>query len=169
MANTYSFISKVVVGSGGASSISFTSIPQTYSDLKLIFSGKTNNNSWVSYFLDINGSALNISQQQLTGNGSAMSASINGSQTFLSNTWYSATDAGFSAVEIYIADYSSSNANKILQHTGGSEANQTTAYAALIGGRLNSSSPITSFTIGEVGATIQQNTTAYLYGISRTV
>jgi len=36
MANTLKKIQTVTVGSGGAASIEFTSIPQTYTDLKLV-------------------------------------------------------------------------------------------------------------------------------------
>jgi hypothetical protein len=169
MANTYSFISKVVVGAGGTSEIVFTSIPSQYSDLKLVFSGKTNNNSFVSYMLTINGSSSNISQQQLTGNSSSQSASQNGSQYFLPNTWTGSTSAGFSAVEVYIADYSSANASKVFAQKGGSIAGTSTVYTGLISGRYNSSSSVSSFTIGEAGTTIQEYSTAYLYGITRTV
>ena len=41
MANTYTLISSVTVGSGGASSIDFTSIPATYTDLCLVWSGRS--------------------------------------------------------------------------------------------------------------------------------
>ena len=169
MANTYSFISKVSGGAGGTASVEFTSIPSTYTDLKLVFSGKTNNNSWVSYILEINTSASNLSQQQLTGNGTNISTSANTSQTFIANTFSGATNAGFSVGEIYIANYSSSNAKKILQTTGSSIANQTTAYTGIIGATWVNGSAINQIKIGEVGATIQQYTTVYLYGIKNSV
>jgi hypothetical protein len=169
MANTYSFISKVVVGAGGTSEIVFSGIPSIYSDLKLVFSGKTNNNSFVSYMLTINGSSSNISQQQLTGNSSSQSASQNGSQYFLPNTWTGTGSAGFSVVEAYIADYSSANASKVFVQKGGSTGGTSTVYTGLISGRYNNSSSISSFTLGEAGTTIQEYSTAYLYGITRVV
>ena len=50
-------IQTVTVGAGGASSIEFTSIPQTYTDLKVVFSVRdaTNNNGVVK--ITFNGSA----------------------------------------------------------------------------------------------------------------
>ena len=42
MANTFKKIQTVTVGSGGAASIDFTSIPQTYTDLKIVLSARTN-------------------------------------------------------------------------------------------------------------------------------
>jgi hypothetical protein len=40
MATTYDLISSVTVGSGGAANIEFTSIPATYTDLVVLFSGQ---------------------------------------------------------------------------------------------------------------------------------
>ena len=40
MANTYELISSVTVGAGGTTSVSFASIPQTYTDLKLVGSAR---------------------------------------------------------------------------------------------------------------------------------
>ena len=40
MATTLNLISKQTVGSAGASSITFSNIPQTYTDLKVIISGR---------------------------------------------------------------------------------------------------------------------------------
>ena len=46
MADTYTLISSVTVGAGGASSIDFTSIPATYTDLLVKFSLRTDFNGW---------------------------------------------------------------------------------------------------------------------------
>ena len=40
MANTFQLISSTTVGAGGASSIDFTSIPSTYTDLVIKWSGR---------------------------------------------------------------------------------------------------------------------------------
>jgi len=47
MANTYTLIDKGEVGSGGSSAITFTSIPSTYTDLKLVFTGRITANSGI--------------------------------------------------------------------------------------------------------------------------
>ena len=44
MATTYTLISSVTVGSGGAASIEFTSIPSTYTDLVLKLSARSSRN-----------------------------------------------------------------------------------------------------------------------------
>jgi hypothetical protein len=50
MATTYEAIATVEVGSGGAATIAFTSIPGTYTDLKLVASTRdTNGTSTMVY------------------------------------------------------------------------------------------------------------------------
>ena len=49
MALTFSAIATVTVGSGGTANIEFTSIPSTYTDLKLMLSGRTSNNDSLHY------------------------------------------------------------------------------------------------------------------------
>ena len=163
MATTYEAIATVTVGSGGAANIEFTNIPQTYTDLKVVFSAKTSENSWVSY-VEFNGTTANRSQRILVGNGATASSSTNASAIFISNTYASATNAGFSNAEMYIPNYTSSNA-KAISIDGVSEANQTTSYVNLQAGLYNNSSAITSIKFTESGATIQQYSTATLYGI----
>jgi hypothetical protein len=58
MANTYTLISSVTVGSGGAANIEFTSIPQTYTDLLYKISGRLSVDS-ASAFLRYNGTTTN--------------------------------------------------------------------------------------------------------------
>ena len=43
----------VTVGSGGASSIDFTNIPQTYTDLKIVLSARTNRASQTFDFVSV--------------------------------------------------------------------------------------------------------------------
>ena len=49
MANTFEQITTVTVGSGGASSIDFTSIPQTYTDLVIKTSARNTSTSTTMY------------------------------------------------------------------------------------------------------------------------
>jgi len=66
MANTYQLISSTTVGAGGASSILFSSIPATYTDLILDLSVRTSNAASQA-ILDIkfNGSSANYDLQLL--------------------------------------------------------------------------------------------------------
>ena len=59
MAVTYKLIETVTVGSGGAASIEFSSIPQTYTDLKVVYSLRSTNSSVI---LDIQFNGLSINK-----------------------------------------------------------------------------------------------------------
>ena len=76
--NTLTKIQTVTVGSGGASSITFSSIPSTYTDLCLKYSIRTSSNTLSTVYdyghLEINGNTSSLSIRQLYGeNGTAYS------------------------------------------------------------------------------------------------
>ena len=104
---SYDSIATVTVGSGGASTINFTSIPQTYTDLCLKISARnsdtgTANNLYVGF----NSSTSDQSARKLVGNGSSASASTDGN-IIVNMTAASATANTFNNAEIYIPNYTS--------------------------------------------------------------
>ena len=162
MANTYTLISSVTVGSGGAATIGFTSIPGTYTDLKLVFSASTNRNDGAD-FLDvkINGNSPSTSRL-LFGDGSSISAYSGTALQVLSSALTGKGGNG----EIYFPNYTSS-ANKSYSSDAVQENNQTGAYVGILAGIRNDSSAITSLTLTPIyGTAFAQYSTAYLYGIS---
>jgi hypothetical protein len=165
MANTYTLISSVTVGSGGASTIDFTSIPQTYTDLLISSSIRTNRSAVGSYFfLSFNGNTSNFSSRFLTGDGSSATS---GSQARLGGveTNANATASAFANNQLYIPNYTSSN-HKSYSADSVVENNATTGFDYLIAGLWSDTSAITSITITpEAGGTYIQYSTAYLYGI----
>jgi hypothetical protein len=58
MAANYILIEKIVIGAAGASSVTFSGIPQTgYTDLKVVFSGRETGNTgsqWIDATLTFN-------------------------------------------------------------------------------------------------------------------
>jgi hypothetical protein len=167
MANTYTLIASSTVGSGGAATIDFTSIPQTYTDLLLSLSIRTNRAGAVgSYFyLSFNGNTSNFSSRFLGGDGSSASS---GTQAQLGGIEANAgaTASTFASNQIYIPNYTSSNF-KSFSTEGVVENNATTGFDYLIAGLWSNTSAITSITITpeNVGSYVQYST-AYLYGIS---
>ena len=170
MATTYTLISSVTVGSGGAANIEFTSIPNTYTDLLLKVSGRSSRTGAVQeeFRLSFNNNTSGYSDRQLRGSGS----------TAISQSWTSqaniqsfgqpgagATANTFSNWEIYIPNYASSN-NKSVSLDGVTENNATEAYSYLAAALWANSSAITSIKIDGNGYNLVQYTTAYLYGIS---
>jgi hypothetical protein len=168
MANTFVKIASATVGSGGASSIDFTSIPSTYTDLCLKLSLRgTRTQTEAEVRLTVNGSATSYSNRALQGNGSSV-ASFTYSTTFYYNgetDAANATASTFGNTEIYIPNYAGSN-NKSISTDAVSENNATGgAYINLVAGLWSNTSAITSITITPSVNNWAQYSTATLYGI----
>ena len=171
MPNTYTKIASVAVGSGGATSIDFTSIPATYTDLKIVYSARITAAD-VNISMRINGSSSSIySGRYLQGTGSGTASgswSAANKDNFVIANSSAYTASTFSNVEIYLPNYTSSN-NKSYSVDEVTENNATAAVMFLNAGLFSSSSAITSFTFFYAGTTdIAQYSTATLYGISKT-
>ena len=170
--NTYTLISSVTVGAGGASSIDFTSIPATYTDLLLDLSIRSNRATEVYdtgriRFNSDSGSNYTASRR-LYGNGSSAvsdAPAITNSGLFEMPTAAGATASTFGNIQIYIPNYAGSN-YKSYSNDGVSENNGTAAYASLIAGLWNSTAAITAVNLLPYsGSQFVQYSTAYLYGI----
>lgn len=169
MANTYTKIATVNVGLLGASSIDFTSVPQGYTDLKVVLSVRTTRASTDDLInVNFNGVSTNQSSRWLQGNGTSASSGTYGSNLYLA--WVNAasnTANTFGNAEMYIPNYTSANF-KSISTDGVFETNSTTALAGLTAGLWSSTAAITSITITSVfSASFIQYTTATLYGISK--
>lgn len=170
MANTHKKIQTVTVGAGGASSISFTSIPQTYTDLRIVWSGRSNRAAAQDGMkLQFNGTTTGYADISLTGNGATASSGSNGgSGAYIYGGVIpsaTATSSTFGNIEYYIPNYVGS-AHKSLRMHSVAENNTTTAYAVLEAGLWSNTSAITSVTIAsENAADFVQYTTATLYGV----
>jgi hypothetical protein len=157
-------IETVTVGSGGQAAIEFTSIPQTYTDLKIVISGRSSSTPAEGMYIAFNGSTSNFSGRYLIGDGANASSGV--LARYVGSIFGAVGTANvFNNTEVYIPNYTSSN-NKSFSVDNVAENNATTGYQNLIAGLWSSSSAITSISITCTGFT--QHTTATLYGISRT-
>lgn len=159
-------IATVEVGSAGAATIDFTSIPQGYTDLKVVINGRTNRASSVfdDILISFNGSTASFTGRELYGNG-ASAASITTARAASIATASTATTNAFGNSEIYIPNYAGST-NKSFSVDGVQETNATTAYAILIAGLWSNTAAITSLSLSpSVGTSFDQYSTATLYGI----
>ena len=169
MANTYTLISSVTVGSGGAANIEFTSIPNTYTDLVVKLSGRSTASD-LSDNLDfrINGNTSSVySERLLYGTGSAVgSATYSGSESLLQHqNANTSTSNTFANIEFYFANYTSSN-NKSISVDNVTENNGTYAVARFNAVLFSSTSVISSLLFYPNTGNFMQYSTAYLYGIS---
>jgi hypothetical protein len=175
MANTYEIIASVTVGSGGAATIDFTSIPATYTDLLIKLSSRSDRsgNTSADQYIQFNGNTSAVySMRRLLGTGSSASsdsASSDAKGAFVGMaTGSTATASTFANTEIYIPNYTSSNA-KSISIDSVTENNATEAYQVFNASLWNpvTQAAITSLLIGTYTTNnFVQYSTAYLYGIS---
>lgn len=169
-------IATTTVGAGGASSIDFTSIPQTYTDLYVVYSLRSNRSSGGfsdGALMRFNGSTSAIyTTRTLVGNGSSASSLTDASSTLgiynyigaVSNT---ATSNTFGNGSAYIPNYAGST-NKSVSVDAVGENNNTTAYQGIISGIWASTAAITQVNLRpEIGTLYLEGSTASLYGITK--
>lgn len=169
---TYTLISSVTVGSGGAASMSFTSIPATYTDLLVKVSPRfdpSSTNKALLLKFNSDASVSNYTGIQIRGSGSAVisEALSTYAGSYVAEVNANTTTAStFSNVEIYIPNYLSSN-KKSMSIDGVMENNATLAFATLNAQLWDDTSAITSITLNQhTTGNFMQYSTAYLYGIS---
>jgi hypothetical protein len=172
MANTYIAIATVTVGSGGASSIDFTSIPATYTDLCLLYSIRSAG-SYDNVSIRFNSNTSSYSTRRLLGNGSSVSSdtasgvSGNPGSAALCGAipGTSQTANTFGNQLVYIPNYASSN-YKSVSCDSVDENNATGANTELTASLWSNTSAITSIRLlGYHGNNFAQYSTATLYGI----
>ena len=165
MPNTYTLIASNTVGSGGAASISFSSIPSTYTDLLVKISTRDNTGSFNDMLLTFNGSASGYTNRLLYGSGTGSGSTSSGTTSIpiIANDGASNTSNTFSNSEIYVPNYAGSN-YKSVSIDAVSENNTATAYAYLIAGLWSNTAAINQITITSANTFVQYST-AYLYGI----
>jgi hypothetical protein len=154
-------------------SVTFSTIPQTYTDLKLLISSKSSEGSQsANYWIQFNSdTGANYTNKRIYS-GATTAASDNG------NTGINGISAGFipgdianttstfSNCEIYIPNYAGS-ATKSVSCDSSSEGNQTSGvWLNTAAGLWNNTAAITSLTIAVTGASQTIGSTFYLYGIS---
>jgi hypothetical protein len=160
MPNTYKLINSTTVGAGGAASISFTSIPQTYTDLVLKFSAR-NSSTATNIFVTINGATAYASNRLYAGGSSVASDTYTG--FYITPNDFTANIFGSS--EAYFTNYTNALGKSFAILSLG-ENNSSQAYMVVGAGTDPTTSAITSVGIvPESSNTFRQYTTAYLYGI----
>jgi hypothetical protein len=169
----YESIASTTVGSGGTANITFSSIPSTYTHLQIRGILKSNRPSsdysgwaWIS----VNGSQ-GARYHYLYGDGSS-TASSNGTPAtdvggILVATGSTAGAANmFSGCIIDILDYTNTDKNKVLRVLSGADTNTTGGLINFSSYLVNSTSAITSISIGGTDSTnLQQYSSLALYGI----
>ena len=148
--------------------VTFSNIPQGYTDLKVVVSARSNNADIQDYIkVRFNGDAAdtNYSSRWVYGSGSATAS---GTNTFLRLGYINgatATANTFGNMEFYIPNYSATVA-KSVSSDAVTENNATAAYAWFTAGLCTTTTAISSMTIFPIaGTAFLQYSTFTLYGI----
>ena len=165
---TYTLINSVTVGSGGAATIDFTSIPSTYTDLLIKFSLRDDFAGGVydNLVIRFNNITTNYSEKNLYGNGSTAASASTGTTVLRYINGNTSTSNTFGNGEMYIPNYAGST-NKSSSIDTVTENNGTEAWASLNALLWSNTSAITSVKLTPSSGTLfLEYSTAYLYGIS---
>jgi hypothetical protein len=166
MASTYTLIASNTL-STSAASVTFSSIPATYTDLVVRASVRSNSGGSIadSIRLTINGSTLNQSFRFVRGNGSSVVSSSGTSASLGNASNGSASTANtFSNVELYIPSYTASQ-NKPISGFWTQEDNSTTAYIYAEARLWSVTTAINSLSFNLTGINLGANSSFFLYGI----
>ena len=166
MANTFELIQAYTVGSGGQSSIDFTSIPSTYTDLVIKHSARLSVASdWAK--ISFNSTTTGYNYRLLQGAGSGTPGSYNASDRDFGGGHAnpsSYTANTFANTEIYIPNYAGAT-NKSFSIDTVQETNATTAYSGLLAYLWSNTAAINSISLTAISGLFAQHSTAYLFGI----
>ena len=173
--NTFALIKTYTIGSGGTSSINFTAIPSTFTDLCLKVSLRTNNalDNFENVKLTFNNSSGGTAYSDLLiyGNGSTVATASNSTQA---QTYFQYADAGtstsstFSNVDFYLPNYSGASYKNLIVNSV-TENNSSAANGVIISIAAeiySSTTAINQITLKpNVGTLFVQYSSASLYGI----
>jgi hypothetical protein len=171
-AGAYESITAIMVPSGGAASITFSSIPQNYTHLQIRMLAKTTfttyaNNGINLYFNNDTTSAKYTHQLYGFGSGSGGAQAI---ANYMNISYIPGNQAGttnmFGSVICDILDYSLSTKNKTLRALSGWDNNGSSGTLVLNSAFNNSTAAINSILINsDSGADFMQYSQFALYGI----
>ena len=152
--NTYEAIATQTLGSNTAS-VTFSSIPSTYTDLVMVIDGLSDNNLQARFNAD---TGSNYSSTRILGNGSTVT-----SERFTNTTSIVGTYGTPKQTSIWhFMNYSNATTNKTTLNRGGGASDRTEAYVGL----WRNTSAITSITILTTVGNLNSGMTLSLYGIA---
>jgi hypothetical protein len=163
--NTLTKLQTVTVGAGGSASVTFSAIPQTYTDLVIKVSARTGNASATDSLIPaFNSFTSNFNTIYLYGNppgSNALSGTSTNFAGFIDGA--SSTASTFANTELYISNYTSSNI-KSYSVDSVQENNSSSGFPNIVSGLWSNINPITSITLSGAGSFVQYSTFT-LYGV----
>ena len=175
--NSYESIATVLVGSGGSSSISFTSIPSTYKHLQVRGIARSTRTDFAIdqlYTRFNSDSGSNYAWHWLNGTGATANTDAGTSATIMNLGWF-ATNASASVTNAFggfvidVLDYANTSKYKTVRTLIGNDLNgggsPFTGNVSLISGLWQNTAAITTISFDPSAADFAQYSQIALYGI----
>ena len=166
MAATYEPIATQTLGSAAAS-VTFSSIPATYTDLIVIANmAVTTGTPNLQFYVNSDNAGTSYSGTVVVGNGSGALSNRFSNQAQARVTYYAALDTGFNSMWIFnFLNYANTTTNKTMLIRGGS-VNSSGSEGTLANVSLwRSTAAINSINISPTSSTFITGSTFTLYGI----
>jgi len=166
--SNYVSLQTVTVGSGGASSVVFSSIPSGYTHLQLRYLARNSAAQTVNdlnIFLNSDTTTTGYNQHRMYGNGSGVTSQFNTATGigFLSGN--STTSTVFCVGVVDFLDYTNTNKYKTIRSISGFEDNAS-GYGAIYSVLRQDTTPISTITLKDNGGTnLAQYSSFALYGV----
>jgi hypothetical protein len=173
MPGSYESIATVTVGAGGASSVTFTGIPSTYTHLQLRMFCQFNDTT-----AGLGGASLqfnsdtgtNYTRHELIGEGTAASSIGFGTGTYNGATvgrfYFTPSSSIFSPAIVDILDYTNTNKNTTVRSLGGTDVNGSGGELRFSSSVWTNTAAVTSITIPASTTNFKQYSSIALYGVN---
>lgn len=162
-------IRSYVVPSGGAASIEWTSIPQTYSHLQIRGISRCAGTTTVSIDVQVNSdTSTNYSWHRLYGDGSSASAYAEPNSTKISELYQpinTDTANAFGSFVLDLLDYKDTNKYKTMRYLTAYDVNGANGKIAFASGNWRNTNAITSIKLTSNGGNFAQYSSFALYGV----
>lgn len=161
--SAYEPITAITVPSG-TTSISFNSIPSTYTHLQIrAFAASS---AAANMTIRLNGdTGSNYSWHYLEGNGASTSAGGSGSIGYLLGPVTTNTASAYTGIIMDFLDYANTNKNKTVRTLAGVDLNGSNTWLNMFSGAWYNTTAINSITLAISSATFTQYSSFALYGI----
>jgi hypothetical protein len=157
--------------SATTASVTFSNIPQNYTDLKIVASARTgrpaSGSDWIK--ISFNGVTTNLSMIAIYAGGTT-AGNYTDTSIYSTTNSNAQTASTFGSTEFYIANYTNSTHKTVLAKGVGETNDSTSNDLTFVTGRWSSTAAITSITLTPyTGPNFLANSTFTLYGISNGV